>query len=78
MTDKQKINEERRKIASEFHQRCLVYYKAKRALALRFYDIEPNFVKVASAFHCSSEYARQMVWKAEREQHDQAANTETS
>ena len=67
MTEKQKINKERRRIATEFHQRKLVYYRAKRALALRFYELEPSYTKVAHIFHCSPSYAKLMVCKARKE-----------
>ena len=67
MTEKQKINKERRRIATEFHQRSLVYHRAKRALALRYYELEPNYAKVAHIFKCSSSYAKIMVRQARKE-----------
>ena len=67
MTKKQKINKERRQLAHEFHQRSLIYHRAKRALALRFYELEPSYTKVAHIFHCSSSYAKIMVRQARKE-----------
>ena len=68
MTEKQKIDRQYSQIARQFRKRSLVYHKAKRALVLKFFDITPSYVKVASVFNCSQSYARQMVNKARREQ----------
>ena len=68
MTEKQKIDRQYSQISREFRKRSLVYHKAKRALALRFYELTPSYVKVAGVFNCHPCYARQMVNKARREQ----------
>ncbi len=64
---KAEINKERRQLAHEFHQRSLVYYRAKRALALKFYELEQSYTKVANSFHCSPSYAKMMVCQARKE-----------
>lgn len=67
MTELQKIRKEQRKNAAEFNQRKLKYYRAKRALALRYYEISKSYTKVANVFSCSSSYTKIMVCQARKE-----------